>query len=466
MNYVQKINMRRVSAYVLRHFWQLCASGILLAVIYAGYAYRTITAGFITQEEYEEQQQNYQEQLTQYENTKNSLLEQIQALEDLAADREDYDEHSVYLQIDGYHEWVASCMLYAAANPGDVGTGRPAGNPSLFIRAVSDLPETYDLLADLAAATGAKSYEYVHDLIEIVADDDAASITVKAVGPDEKTAKALLDATLLHIRKTAEALRDTANCSVSVLYETAFTHIDNDVMEAQNASSTSISNLKNTIAARKADFDKLSQPKPPEAALYSAKVVWTGIGRKLPLGFLGGVLLSGIIYALVYIFAMKLREPEELTLYYNIRMLGVIDFEYAMNHSSNPLSSLYQRLVRLVEGKNLRRSFDDVMDFTFAVIDHNREMGNIQSVCVLSSRTDGQESARIAPYLQEHYQPENLSFELVNYTQNPSAAIRSLSRADAFLLLEQLDKTSFRDVCKMASELQTLKKPVIGAIYF
>lgn len=447
----QEINLKDLLFYIL-HKWRLvilCA--FVLVFLVGGYKLGKAMLhqrdkAYITeqQEKYEQNMLEYQQTKEGYESTINNLTANIEY-------EEKYEKNSVLFKMDPYNKWVATVDFFikmSEDNDGRIITVDPADS---IVKAYASSIKKGDYLNDLSKKIGIKE-SYLKELISVGADNDGNMTTVSIAFEDKEGAQEILNAVLEHLNAMySEVNTRLGDHNIIIMNQNVAAKVDQDLADSQKSRADNLSDMHIKVEEAQKLMDELQKPQEP--ASLSVKGEVKSVIKYSILGGMIGAFLIVFFYCVVYILNSRLYSSEILKSRYGIKILGAF-MPKRKKRSFSGIDSLLDKL----EGKEYICE-ETVYQRIIANISNNTESGQN----ILLTGTVEEETLRGFLDKLEEMLPE-LHFEIgIDMNKNPET-LTKLLKVDGMILIEKCGLSKYNDIQEELEAIYNLNQKVIGSI--
>lgn len=452
--YEEEIDLRKILFYCL-YRWRiifLCAI-VLGAVIAIGSLGLGMYRYYYDEEYVASREDEYSRNMRQYEATKDLLRTQIANLEERIADRKDYVEKSVLMNINPYSVYRCSLTFY-------VNTGYTIV-PELTYQTpdyVNSILTTYSsriqgstlknaLIEDLGLNL---EFKYLQELVSTSIDYGAKTFTVRFTGSSADEAEKVVD----FIQKDLETYRATVEEKIgthtlNVMEKSSTVTIDNDILNRQNSMNDQIRGLQESLEEFNTQFDELKEPTVKNYDFL--RVIKDAVKAAILAGIIGFVLAVGF-FVIEYIIGGKLIDTNILVTRYQIPL--IYDGKVKPSRSTKIDKWLYEQCTH--------ESWDTIHKrvemVTAAIRAFTKPGARIQ---VISSDITEQVSTFVAELSKEL--PDRTVIEEGNILEHPDA-IEWLAKSDITLVIERKEKSYISEIEQEINLVNIAQKKVLGFV--
>ncbi len=387
----------------------------------------------------------------------------IQNQKSLLVKIEEYMQNSVLMQLDPYNKLVIEHRYLISMN----------GEDSYeYVRDPADAVVSAYLqglapkrnLKDLSKKYGIDSV-YLNELISFDYDIESNMVVITATGDSEEIALDLLQVMDKILASKQNEISELYGQHIIQLVSEDQGYItDNELLKLQRNNQdalisiqTNLSKTHNTLSDVEAQIEVL-EASLKEYEKQATKVSGRTVIKYGILGFLlGGCALLGW-YLLQYVLQTKLRIPDEMSLRWDIPVLGVIDRQ----SNSIVFRGVDEWLLKVAGERNGQN--DEVVAENLAVTIES--MLRNGSELIVTGDVSEEKLNQMVERLQKQLQETQIKVVAISTLQSDPQARRKLFGSDAVLLLVERDYSSYQHISDLVNTTKAFAKPVIGALVY
>lgn len=468
--YEQEISLQRVFYRVLRD-WRKCFIIALIVATAVG-AGNFILKGIqlSSPEKLESAKADYNRELTAYMAEGESLQRELENLEEMRSQQEEYNDASILMQINPFREFNASVQLYVATDYQIVPeltyqnidlSGRILQSYLSYMRN----GEMYQYI--LEHITENIEMRYLQEIFSISSDYDARMITLHIRGVDEQSCKELLGYALEGIySKREEFLTAIGEHELNSLNQSIYETVNLDLDTWQKSNRQYVSDLSiNT----KEKLDELTNWRlsPMPSKEYEKSAIAKDSLKKMILGFIiVGILVAGFI-AFCSILSGKVQSAQDLKGRFRLRVIAQIPLA-----RKKRVLTCIDRLFAKMGGLTVNEK-DAAQLTTLAAQSIKAELtAHTDNVKETAAANQGIKLAftgsipenEIKTLLSGMKWEDGFSaYSVPNILQNPDA-VSAVTNADYIILVEKQEESTYSQIERELEELKAWKKEVLGVI--
>lgn len=469
--YDHEVSLQRVFYRVLRD-WRKCIIIALVAatVIGAGdYALKRMQLS--SSENLESSQMNYNRELTAYEAEGESLQREIENLEEMKTQQEEYNDASILMQINPFREFNASVQLYVATDyqimPEYTYQNIDSSNRILQSYLIyMENGEMYQYILD--HLTKEIELRYLEEIISISADYGTSMMTLHIQGIDEQSCREILGYALEGIySKREEILTAIGEHELTSLNQSIYETVNLDLDAWQKNNRQYVLELTVNL---KEKLDALTawQLSPAPIKEYELSTIARGSLKKMILGlFIVAVFMTGFI-AFQSILSDKVQSAQDLKGRFRIRIIAQIP-RVRKKRVLNWIDRLFAKMGGLAVNESdaeqlVALAAQSINAELAARAKEKTEAGtgtqkNIKLVFTGSIAEDEIKNLLSGMKWENRFTADSVP----NILQNP-AAVPAVMDADYVILVEKQEESSYSQIERELEELTVWKREVLGVI--
>lgn len=468
--YEQEISLQRVFYRVLRD-WRKCFIIALIVATAVG-AGNFILKGIqlSSPEKLASAEADYNRELTAYMAEGESLQRELENLEEMRSQQEEYNDASILMQINPFREFNASVQLYVATDYQIVPeltyqnidlSGRILQSYLSYMRS----GEMYQYI--LEHITEDIEMRYLQEIFSISSDYDARMITLHIRGVDEQSCRELLGYALEGIySKHEEFLTAIGEHELNSLNQSVYETVNLDLDSWQKNNRQYVSDLSiNT----KEKLDELTNWRlsPMPSKEYEKSAIAKDSLKKMILGFIiVGVLVAGFI-AFRSILSDKVQSAQDLRGRFGLRIIAQIPLvrkKRILTWIDRSFAKIGGLAVNEKDAEQLTALAAQSIKAELAT--HTNEVTDTVAANqkIRLAFTGNVSESEIKNLLSGMKWEEGFSVGSVpNILQNPDA-VSAVTNADYIILVEKQEESTYSQIERELEELKAWKKEVLGVI--
>lgn len=469
--YEHEISLQRVVYRVLRD-WRKCLIIALVAATVIGvgnFALKRIQLS--SPEKLESAEMNYNRALAAYEAKGESLLREIENLEEMQTQQEEYNESSILMQINPFREFNASVQLYVATDYQIIPeltyqnidlSGRILQSYLTYMRN----GEMYQYI--LNHLTEKIEMRYLQEIFSISADSSTRMVTLRIRGVDEQSCREILGYALEGIySKRAEILTVIGEHELNSLNQSIYETVNLDLDTWQKNKRQYVLDL-NVNLKEKLDALTAWELSPPPTKDYELAAIAKNSLKKMFLGLIiVAVLVAGLI-AFQSIFSDKVQAAQDLKGRFGLRIIAQIPQIHnkrALHRLDRAFAKMGGLIVNESDAEQLvTLAAESISAEIAARTKEKAESGTVSQKKIKLAFTGSIAEDEIKNLLSDMKWENGFSAGSVpNILQNP-AAVSAVTDADYVILVEKQEESSYSQIERELEELTVWKKEVLGVI--
>ena len=312
---------------VLSKWRRLLVWGLILAVLFGALgAYRAASkahnAAYLAQAE-----EKYAQSLERYEAGKNGLETQIARYSDEIRQQKDFSARAAIMQLNPYQLYVCRGLYHVSAGQGSAPdpSAERAGAAASFLSAYSARLEKLDVKSALEGA-GVQDYPPAIDefdgLVAAQVDMEGSTLSYTAYGETEEQVRALSAAVQSLVGESRPEIREKiGEHSITLVSESVGLQMDEGLAQSQAEYNLRLTEAATALSAAFSELNSLSVPR---LEVFGKMSVIKDAAVFTVIGFVGGVLASAALYALLFVVRGTLADPDDVRNRYDASVLGAI----------------------------------------------------------------------------------------------------------------------------------------------
>lgn len=471
----REIDLKEMLFFILRKWRSVIAGALILAILFG--AYKIIgdmrapqqdegtdpveTAAENVQVSYEEARADYERMSEVYEKSVESLKSEI-------ANREEYMEKSVRMNVDPYNLPYAKADVLVSLD--DLDWTEDA--KELMTDPTDSLVELYRI--KLAAGmdwdrlqkiADIKEEKYVRELIGVSSSGAGNIISLSVCYKDEKTANLMLDDILEQMEENkADLEKSFGSHSITVLNRTSGLMIDTGLADQQKNNQDVITNYNTDLTNRENLANSLVEPEKPQeestaveevAGQPAAGLKKAGI-KYIILGGVAGVFLLAVFWGMIYLLSGKLHSESDMRDTLGIPVLGI----FTKPVRKRALSAVDEWLEKWVIRPEKLPDDEVIKRAAIQLRTHTGGMKRILVTGTVSLEKLEKVQRQLADSLDV---PEFAVGEDMNRSID---TVTMVGTCDAILLVEEKEISAYQKVQKEKELADALQKPIVGCLMY
>lgn len=469
--YEQEISLQRVFYRVLRD-WRKCFIIALAAALIIGagnFVLKRISLS--SPEKLESAKMDYNRELAAYEAEGESLQREIENLEEMRAQQEEYNDASILMQINPFREFNASVQLYVATDY-QIMPEMAYQNIDLSSRILQSYltymqnGEMYQHILDLL--TEDIELRYLQEIFSISASYDTRMVTLRIRGVDEQSCQDILGYALDGIySKREEILTAIGEHELNSLNQSIYETVNLDLDAWQKSNRQYVLDL-NVNAKEKLDaLTEWRLSDKPQKEYELAAIAKDSI-KKMILGFIiVAVLVAGFI-AFRSILSDKVQAAQDLKSRFGLRMIAQIPQtrkKRALDWIDRSFAKMGGLAVKESDAEQLiALASQSISAELTAHAKAKADTGTADQKNIKLAFTGSIAEDEIKNLLSGMKWEDGFSANSIpNILQNP-ASVSAVMDADYVILVEKQEESSYSQIERELEELKAWKKEVLGVI--
>lgn len=395
----------------------------------------------------------YELALAEYELTQTAYERDMADYQARLAQQNAYMEKSVLMQIDPYAKPSAAAEIFVkldASEWADLPDNVNMDPTDSLIAVYTSNLLSYIDWETIEQITG-KEAIYLKELLWIEADYNSNTFTVGIVYNDGGIAQQILDVIVNQITAKCQDMgTDVNKHTISVVNRTLTYNIDNSLADAQKAGADAIAGYEQAIISCRQALENLEaeEPRPPHS-----------IKKFFVLGFAAGALLAVLFIGAAYILGGRLREENELSDKYGIRLLGIF-----FHPQKKRFLPFIDRILYQWEGRGEHIHSDDTYrHIAISIMSFAGKSDMLSGRKLLATGTVDIKKIQeftnaVAPNL------EGITLTAAANISRCPDTLKDIAGYDGIILVEEKHVSLTEEIKKEQAYFSALNKPVIGYV--
>ena len=452
------LSLIELLAVVVRRGKTLLASTLVFALLLGGFqTYRQVSKANSPENSPEKIEERHQTALTEYEEKKADLEEQLADTKKLRDSKKEYIDNSHLMAIDPYHEYTT--YIHLAVSGIDDGAFqqvfRQQDTPLEYL--ISKIQNQYLVIwgsQDLPAVLNLPAYEHSEDkyLREVVkmASANGGLLTITANGKSAEESEALADAVYQWMLSQESSIASASYAHhLSLVNQTTKVMVDQDLEKTQENAKTDLSNYEEKIEDLNEQIEDLKEPNREEG--YSTSTIVKSVAKYAVLGAVVGLFLACAVVFMLALFRNRLEVSYQLEQGLNIPFLG----------SLAPRGDLFNRLSCRISSE---RTWKDHNQALACVAEKSRlYLDGKQNIVVLTTQLIGQD-APVVQELLEMLSKDGRTVHFVNDAAHNPQMVTSIPACDSVVFAEKTGSSSLISITDAAALVKKLGKAIDGFV--
>ena len=432
---------------VLRRWRGIIIVTVIVAILLGGFGAVREFKAYRDPEARERAQSAYEEELEQYERSRESAEVKIDNLKKWIERQDNYKESSLFLLMDPYDVYKATLIYYVDSayeimpemsyqNPNYTRTlvnSYSSAINRLPINDLIDLPDGQDLTTEHMVTGNNKK------LCSVSTDPDNGLITVTVICDTDERGNVVIDAVKQTVNDCETMLNQVVGeHTVTQIGETIEHTIDMDIINLQTKFSTDYDNNVKELSKAEQALDEL---KVPVKTVHSRRTVMSKGVKFGCIGLIIGLFLSVFVYAVLTLTQRRIVSTYGLQRHFGLPVLAVIN--------TNPEKG--NRLDRWIASKlGFAHMEDKEASAAYAVSTVRLKAGDNRDLLVIGT-ADSEKTQEIARIISEKIPEINTTY--AGDVCSAAGAVDGLVKGVPAICVEQWPASGYND---MERELQLL----------
>jgi len=437
-----EFDIKALFFYVLRRWKSVIVFSLAIAVLlgaFMGYSEYKTSLTVDPENPYWAEYQQYQDQLTLYEDRVSATQEKIGVLQD-------YLDNSVLMNTDHRNVYIAKATYYVDSGYQIMPNHNYQNPDKTYTMAwyYCDYLKDYQLFEAVGAEVGIDA-KYLMELVDVyIANNDILSISVSH--SSQQVAQRIMEALQTQLQSIRLHLESSVGeHTLTKMMDTCGIYIDETLKVAQQQAHDEMLTLQNDLLIHKQElYDLKESSTPDDLNIAKAFIKWFILG-----GIVGGVLSVGTLF-LVSILKNRVYSSAQLAANFRVGILGELI-------CGAPLSVISRKLNK-IEGC-LTENSEDNLQFLAERVKY--QLGSAREIMVCSD-LDTDIVAVLADSLNK-YCP-GFHFLPTGNLLKDASALHTLAKCDTVLMIAVRDRSRNSDIRKNLSLIQSYKKDLSGFI--
>ncbi len=448
-NYEQEIDLKDLLFAVLHKWKPILLVAIILAVLLGGYKGYSTYQSLHDSKKIEDAAEKYQTELDTYEEKVEVLNRELENLQTDLAEQEEYLEKSVKINMNVYEVAEVKTELFVKTDY-LIMPGMEYQTPNFtdtILRTYKSVLDSTEFLNSVAENAGME-VRFLKELITTSTGGNIITIQVRHETLDQ--ANAILDDILGGIESAGAKIRATiGDHTVTTVMESAGTLVDLGLGDTQKAENDKIRTMNESIKAKQEEIDALNEPTLAEISDMDA--IKSGIKFAILGGVLGAFMVAFVV-CVVFLMNGKVYSANELRNRFRVMILGVV-----------PTGKKYfivDAWLNRLEGRNMGSAEQEYVLIAANIKNNANNAKKILVTGTAKNATIRQAAEKLAKEL------DGLEVIAGGNLLSDAETLRTLPEADAVVLVEQCNVSSYGKIELTLERAAALQKNVIGCVVF
>lgn len=458
--YEQEIDLKDLLFAILRKWKPIIASMVIFAVLIGGAKGVLTYRNYSDPEAVKNRTETYETEQQQYEDSKNILEREIKNITDDIANRQDYMENSLLMNMSPYDVGEARADLFIKTDyeimPGM--TYQNIDYTNTILQSYQSLITSTAFLEHIARSTGMKDW-YLQELITVERGNTTITgtniseltnlLTIRVKHSSVTEAEDLLDDILKQVGALSRQINGSiGEHTVDVISRSSGSIVDLALATKQKEERERLDSLESALVEKETALKELKEPEmnsPTKMVAVKSAIKYSVLGAVL------GAFMIIFIVCVFFVMSDKLYSSKELRNRFRVKVLG----ELSQGKKAGKIDALIDRL----EGK----AASNTADVEYEVIAANIKNYTDGIKTLLVSGTAAPDFiVQVVKQLAGHL-PGMQIVAGGNILQD-AETIRKLSQCDGVVLVEQCGLSTYQAIGWELEKICDLKKEIIGTI--
>lgn len=448
----QEIDLKGLIITVLRKWRIILLAAILLGTALGGYKFVNGIRRQMNADTVAKAQQEYEDALQIYENTKATYEREIQNITDSIERETLYSEDSVLMNISPYDKYEATVDVFVKTAyeimPGMVYQNVDYSNSIISSYAV--LVRQGNILKKIAKNMNMELH-YIEELVTVTEDFNNKMLHIKVVYSDRVTADKILSQILNDIEaSSAEFIQSMGEHTLSILNKNVGSVVDLTLIDLQKNNTDNVTSLQSALITKKAELKNLVEP---TITLSKRTTLKSGIKYAVLGGVLGALIMIFFVCAAFFIND-KILSGKDLRNRFGIKILGQLP-----GQQKKRVFAVVDQWIDKLEG--IDRTIEETA-ICQVIAANVKNYTQAEKKILLTGCVTIDVISQIAELLKDELQGYEL---LISGNMNTDAAtLQKLPECDGIILVEQKETSSINMIADEIETIKNLSKNLIGCI--
>ena len=442
-----EVNLKDMFFHILYH-WRSILIMLLVGTFALGYYQYYSIASVHARGELTAAEKQYETDVQAYESSVATSQQAIRSYRNLIADRKDYLEHSLLLQLNPLEVYVGSRIYFVklADSVNDSLHAGMTGDPADYLLTIyNGALEKMESNEALAEAFGTDNLAYVREVARVEIDSGYNYVRTVVTAANEEDARRQLE----FISKYVEAMKPQAEAlyahNLEIIRDSVYTTTRMDLAQAKTNVASDIESYQNALTR---NLDNVARGGPGRPG--------DGIKKMAFFGFLIALAFSLLLFGILYVASGRFHESRDLTARYQLPVYGELVHSRAWNHHPG---KLVDRLLENWEFRKKMRNRDTVYDTLAALIRDRMASGSL----LITGTRPTEKMKPLAEALKSRL-PDGPEIMVRGNLANDSETLTEAAKADAVIVVEEMHVSRVKDVDRIAELLSIGDANAIGFI--
>lgn len=439
-----EINLKDILFYILRRWKPILAVAVLMALLLGGlkaFKEYKLCLKADGSEAFWEESQNYQDELTLYEDYITATQNKIDTLQF-------YIDHSILMGADYRNIYEAKATYYIETNYKIIPENNYQDPDKTYTLAwyYHDFLEDYSIFEELGKEMGVDA-KYLMELVSVYTVGNN-TVALSVSHPDKASAQMILSALQEKLNARYDYLNSTVEAhTLTLMMDTCGVYIDEDLKYEQQSAYDELLSYQDELVELKQELRELKEyGGPGNPNVFVTFVKWFIMG-----GISGGF-LAVMFFFIKAFFVNRVYSPDQLVSSFHIPVLG------STVHGSKKLDVISLWL-RKLEGR-LEKNSEENLQFLAVNIQNHCDGAKNVLVC---SDINAEESSLLVQSLNSRLQ--DIQLIAAGNLLRDADALRMLAQCDAVLLIVTGDQSFSKNIRKELRLIRECGKSAIGFVF-
>lgn len=455
----REINIRFVLYYALKQWRRVIQIGIVIALLGAAYSlYGTIKVQ-LNDDAMQKAQSQYQIELDNYNAVGKTLKTTMENIETNSKRQTEYNEKSVLMKIDPMNEYIGSFSVYIDSEY-QIMPDMTYQNTDITYRLLAAYSryisrgELYQYV--LENTNQVSEIRYLSEILKCSVDYSAAVINVTVYGVDEEDCREIMGIVREGIEQRYQEFTESiGKFSYSVINESVYSSVDFTLDTTQKNNIQYVSDLTVTLAETNTEYKEWEESAQPKYTIGTAYILKQAIKYMILAGVIG-VLLGFIYYACMAVISGVLLNSNELKNRLRVNVLA----EIPSARKRKRFLFIDKLCWRLGDIRLKADGQSGACALLGSTIDGMLEKDSKKKVAVIGTA----DPELIQKYTELAGTKEGYQLFTAGNILSQSEAAEQVQKADAVILMEQQDKTTYSQIEAELEYLKLWKMKPLGVV--
>ena len=458
-----ELTLKDLFAVVLKKWRLLLACMLICGLLLGGYRLYSVSKTLPGAEETAKARKTHEQELEQFGRKQAGMELELEQLNEKLEHAYEYNENSLLLRVDPYHVTTGRLSFAIAIEAEVVSYGNEDGRmigmlnmDDLMLKRIAGQYVVQGETASINSLMEGTEYEdyderYLKELVSIDCNQQGI-VTIEAYSVDNVDGLGVAEEMFRFLNKNQSTVASTTcEHELVLLGKTTSTVVDQNILNIQSTNEQQPAVLTDSIAAKQAELDGMTEPEEPKPAS-----MLTAVKSGVKYGVLGvavGLCIGAVLAFLLFTMNGRLQSAAQLTQGFKLRFLGSLE----QGKPRRGLDALADRIA----GESAPLPGDEAAALILANLN---EFGKEAKRILLTGSLPQPRLEEAAALLNAGLNENGVTVLAGGSVLGHAETVRMLAEADAVILMEARRKSRLDDIGGQVARLRESEKEIIGVM--